>query len=64
MLVSKGGLEVNVKEAKCMLLISRMQGQNHYIKIAKRSFENMAHFIYLGTTVTNQNLVQEKIRGD
>jgi hypothetical protein len=36
-------------------------GQNHDIKIANKSFENMAQFIYL-RTVTNQNLIQEKIR--
>jgi hypothetical protein len=28
-------------------------GQNHDIKIANRSFENMAQFKYLGMTVTN-----------
>jgi hypothetical protein len=37
-------------------------GQNNDIKKAKRSFENVAQFIYLGTTVTNQNLIQENIK--
>jgi hypothetical protein len=45
------------------MLISRCQnaGQNHDIKIANRCFENVAQFKYLGTTVTNQNLIQEEI---
>jgi hypothetical protein len=39
------GLEVNAEKTKYMLL-SRHQnaGQNHDIKTANRSFENMAHF--------------------
>jgi hypothetical protein len=47
-----------------LLLVSRHQnvGQNRDIKIAKRSFENVSQFKYLGTTVSNQNLIQEKIK--
>jgi hypothetical protein len=54
------GLEVNVEETKYMLL-SRHQnvGQNRDLKIALRSFENMSQF---GTTVTNQDLIQEEIK--
>jgi hypothetical protein len=37
-------------------------GQNRDIKIGNRSFEHMAQFKYLGTTVTNQNLIQEEIK--
>jgi hypothetical protein len=57
------GLEVNVEKTKYML-VSRDQnaGQNLEIKIGNRSFENMSQFKYLGTTVTNQNLIQEEIK--
>jgi hypothetical protein len=36
--------------------------QNREIKMANRSFENVSQFKYLGTTVTNQNLIQEGIK--
>jgi sorting nexin-29 len=57
------GLETNVEKTKYMLL-SRQQnvGQNRDTKIANRSFENVSQFKYLGTTVTNQNLIQEEIK--
>jgi hypothetical protein len=57
------GLEINLEKTKYMLL-SRHQnvGQIREIKIANRSFENVSQFKYLGTTVTNQNLIQEEIK--
>jgi hypothetical protein len=39
-----------------------MQGKNHDTEVANRAFENVAQFRYLGTTVTNQNLIQEEIK--
>jgi hypothetical protein len=36
--------------------------QNHDIKIPNRCLENVAQLKYLGTTVTNQNLMQEEIK--
>jgi hypothetical protein len=57
------GIEVKVEKTKCMLL-SRHQNavQNHGIKIANRFFEKAAQFKYLGTTATNQNLIQAEIK--
>jgi hypothetical protein len=43
-------------------IIRQKAGQNHDIKIANTFFENVAQFKYLGTTVTNQNLIQEEIK--
>jgi hypothetical protein len=54
------GLEVNAKETKCTsMLLSRHQnaGQTHDMKIVNRCFENVAQFRYLGTAVTNKNLI-------
>jgi hypothetical protein len=45
-------------------LLSRHQnaGQSHDIKTGNRCFENVAQFKYLGTTETNENLIQEEIK--
>ena len=37
-------------------------GQSHYIKTDKRYFERAKEFQYLGTTLTNQNSIQEEIK--
>jgi hypothetical protein len=46
------------------MLLSHHQnaGQNHDLKIDNRCFENVAQFRYLGTTTTNQNLIQEETK--
>jgi hypothetical protein len=50
--------------AKKTKLLSHRQnaGQNHYIMIANRQFENVAEFRYLEKSETNQNLFQEEIK--
>jgi hypothetical protein len=57
----EAALELNVKKTKYMLLTHQNADQNRDIKIGNRSFENVSQFKYLGTTVTNQNLIQEEI---
>jgi hypothetical protein len=59
------GLEINIDRTKYILL-SRHQnaGQNRDIGIANRSFENVSQLKYLGTAVTNQDLIQRKLRRD
>jgi hypothetical protein len=48
---------------KYMLLSCQQNvGQNRDIKITNRLFENVSQFKYLGTTVKNQNLIQEEIK--
>jgi hypothetical protein len=57
------GPEINVEKTKYILLSGQQNvGQNRDIKLANRSFENVSHFKYLGTTVTNQNLIQEEVK--
>jgi hypothetical protein len=55
--------ETGPEKTKYMLLSHHQNvGQNWGIKIANRSFENVLQFTFLGTTVTNQNLIQEEIK--
>jgi hypothetical protein len=37
-------------------------GQNQNIRIANESFENVATFKYVGTTLTNQNDIRDEIK--
>jgi hypothetical protein len=56
------GLEVNSEKTKYMLMSRKKAGQNHCIKMANRSFKGVAKFKYLGTTLTDQNCMQEEIK--
>jgi hypothetical protein len=57
------GLEVNPEKTKYMLMsCCRTAGQKHSIKIANRSFQGVAKFKYLGTSLTDQNCMNEEIK--
>jgi hypothetical protein len=57
------GLDENPQKTRNMLT-SRYQkaGQNHSIKIAKRSFEDVAKYKYLVTTLPDQNFIKKVIK--
>ena len=57
------GLEVNADKTKYMVM-SRDQnaGRGHSMKTDNRSLDVVEEFKYLGTTLTNQNSIQEEIR--
>jgi hypothetical protein len=48
------GLEVNVEKTKyILLLLHQNRRQNHDMKVANRSFENVVQFKYLGNDSNN-----------
>jgi hypothetical protein len=59
----EAGPEINT-EKNTYVLMSHDQnaGQNHNTKLVNRGFKNVINFRHLGTTATNQNLIQEKIK--
>ena len=57
------GLEVNVDKTKCMVMSQDQNaGRSHNIKIDYSSFERVKQFEYLGTTLANQNFIEEAIK--
>jgi hypothetical protein len=56
-------LAVNAEEAKHMVMsCGQHAGQNHNITTVHKSFERVEQVKYLGTTLTNQNSIQEEIK--
>ena len=57
------GLEVNAGKSKYIAMYrDQNEGRGHNIKIGNSSFEMVEEFKYLGTTLTNQNSIQEEIK--
>ena len=57
------GLEVNADKTEYMVKSwDQNAGRSHNIKIDHSSFERVERFKYLGTTLTNQNSIQEEIK--
>jgi len=57
------GLEVNADKTKYMVMFrDRNVGRGHSVKIDNSSIERVEDFRYLGTTLTDQNSIQEEIK--
>ena len=56
-------LEVNADKTKYMVMSrDRNAGRGHSVKIDNSSIERVEAFKYLGTTLTDQNSIQEEIK--
>ena len=57
------GLEVNADKTKYMVMSrDRNAGRGQSVKIDNNSIERVKEFKYLGTTLTDQNSIQEEIK--
>ena len=58
------GLEVNADKTKYMVMsLDQNAGRGHSVKIDNTSIERVEEFRYLGMTITDQNSIQEEIKG-
>jgi len=56
------GLEVSADKTKYMVMSrDHNAGRIHSVRMDKSTFERVEEFKYLGTTLTNQNAIQEEI---
>jgi hypothetical protein len=57
------GLEINAEKTKYMIMSHHQNsGQNQNIRIADKSFENLAKFKCLGTTLINKKGIHDEIK--
>jgi hypothetical protein len=57
------GLEINGEKTKYMFISHHQTtGQNHYIRVANKSLENVTKIKYLGMTTANQNCIDKEIK--
>jgi hypothetical protein len=55
-------VSLEIKTKYTLLSHHQDAGQNHDIKIVKRTFEYVAQLKYLGERVINKNMIQEEIK--
>jgi hypothetical protein len=56
------GLEINAEKTYMIMSCHLNSGQNHNMKTANESFENVAKLKYLGMILTNQNDTHDEIK--
>jgi hypothetical protein len=59
----EAGVEINAEKTKYMIVSRHLNsGENQNIRIANESFQIVAKFRYLGTTLTNQNEIHDEMK--